>query len=104
MSIVHNFESPKADGPDDTLVRPSDWNANHVFTGVQKHVLTTVGTTGYTIYHNLNSTYSTLIGWSVTWPTWVWVDRIGLTNMDLSFSVPSVTYSDILTTNIEVIA
>jgi len=27
--ITHSFTSPKADGPDTTLVRPSDWNAAH---------------------------------------------------------------------------
>ena len=30
MSIKHAFESAKADGADATLVRPSDWNAEHV--------------------------------------------------------------------------
>lgn len=30
MAIKHTFSSPKADGPDATLVRPSDWNADHV--------------------------------------------------------------------------
>lgn len=29
-SITHEFENPKADGPDSTIVRPSDWNAEHV--------------------------------------------------------------------------
>lgn len=27
--IRHRFVSPKADGADDTLARPSDWNATH---------------------------------------------------------------------------
>lgn len=30
MGIKHTFLSPKADGPDATVVRPSDWNANHI--------------------------------------------------------------------------
>jgi len=30
MPIRHAFTSPKADGGDATLVRPSDWNADHV--------------------------------------------------------------------------
>ena len=30
MSIKHAFESAKADGVDATLVRPSNWNAEHV--------------------------------------------------------------------------
>jgi len=30
MAIKHAFVSPKSDGADDTLVRPSNWNADHV--------------------------------------------------------------------------
>lgn len=30
MSIKHAFESAKEDGADETLVRPSNWNADHV--------------------------------------------------------------------------
>lgn len=30
ISLKHLFESLKADGPDSTLVQPSDWNAEHV--------------------------------------------------------------------------
>jgi microcystin-dependent protein len=30
MAVKHQFVSEIADGPDDTLVRPSDWNAEHV--------------------------------------------------------------------------
>lgn len=33
VTIKHAFVSPKADGPDDTLVRPSDWNDDHVVVG-----------------------------------------------------------------------
>ena|SRR5436190_2705647 len=29
MAVKHLFESEIADGPDDTVVRPSDWNADH---------------------------------------------------------------------------
>ena len=29
MAIKHAFQSAKSDGGDSTLVRPSDWNANH---------------------------------------------------------------------------
>lgn len=32
MEIKHPFTSPKGDGPDSTLVRPSNWNANHTMT------------------------------------------------------------------------
>ena len=33
LTIVHAFTSPKSDGTDNTVVRPSDWNANHVISG-----------------------------------------------------------------------
>ena len=33
MPITHAFTSPKVDGADATLVRPSNWNAGHVVTG-----------------------------------------------------------------------
>lgn len=34
ISVTHQFQSAVADGPDTGLVRPSDWNAGHVVTGV----------------------------------------------------------------------
>lgn len=103
MSIVHSFVSAKSDGADATLVRPSDWNANHTFTGVTRNYITTAGTTGFSIYHNLNDLNASLIGWSATWPTNVQVVTIGLTNMDVMFSTPSFTNTDIFISNIEVI-
>jgi hypothetical protein len=36
MAVTHPFVSAKADGGDSSLVRPSDWNASHVFTGAQR--------------------------------------------------------------------
>ena len=33
MPVTHTFTSPKADGADATLVRPSNWNAAHTVTG-----------------------------------------------------------------------
>ena len=30
MAIKHAFTSPKTDGVDTTLVRPVDWNADHI--------------------------------------------------------------------------
>lgn len=30
MAIKHPFTSEKADGADNTLVQPSDWNADHI--------------------------------------------------------------------------
>ncbi len=35
MGITHAKVSPKADGTDTTLVRPSDWNADHVITRLE---------------------------------------------------------------------
>lgn len=32
MPITHAFTNPKADGADATVVRPSNWNANHTIT------------------------------------------------------------------------
>ncbi len=33
LTVKHAFVSAKADGGDTSVVRPSDWNANHTFTG-----------------------------------------------------------------------
>jgi len=103
MSVVHNFVSPKSDGGDATLVRPSNWNANHTLTGICRHGIGTVGTTGFTIFHNLNSTYSCLVGWSSTWNTFAYVGAIGLTRMDIIFTNPTVSTSDVFVSNIEII-
>ena len=35
MAIKHAFTSPKTDGVDTTLVRPVDWNADHVGSGIK---------------------------------------------------------------------
>lgn len=32
MGVVHKFVSPKSDGPDGTVVRPSNWNDTHTIT------------------------------------------------------------------------
>lgn len=32
ISVKHSFNSPKTDGPDSTLVQPSNWNAEHAIT------------------------------------------------------------------------
>ena len=102
MSVVHNFTSAKSDGGDATLVKPSDWNANHTLTGISRHRISTVGTTGFNLYHNLG-TYSCLVGWSTTWNTGVYVDRVGLTHTGIIFTSESVTVSDIFISNLEVI-
>jgi hypothetical protein len=38
LKITHLFESPKADGDDETVVCPSDWNDEHVIELVQIHL------------------------------------------------------------------
>lgn len=39
---THAFESAKADGGDATLVKPSDWNADHIGSDIEDRDLTTV--------------------------------------------------------------
>jgi len=39
VTITHLFDSPKADGPDTTLVQPSNWNAAHVFSQATQRLL-----------------------------------------------------------------
>lgn len=39
VSLKHSFNNPKSDGPDSTVVRPSDWNAEHVLTLGNNRVL-----------------------------------------------------------------
>lgn len=39
VSLKHSFNNPKSDGPDSTVVRPSDWNAEHVLTLGSNRVL-----------------------------------------------------------------
>jgi hypothetical protein len=45
LSLTHAFTSPKVDGPDTTVVRPSDWNDEHDITLSGRSVIgkTTVG-------------------------------------------------------------
>lgn len=52
VTVKHLFDSPKNDGPDNTLIQPSDWNANHVLTGIgtmAEQNAATVAITGGTI-------------------------------------------------------
>lgn len=44
VSLKHAFTSPKSDGADNTLVRPSNWNAEHQLTLDQDRVLGRVST------------------------------------------------------------
>lgn len=39
VSLKHSFNNPKSDGPDSSVVRPSDWNAEHVLTLGSNRVL-----------------------------------------------------------------
>lgn len=39
VSLKHKFTSPKADGPDTTFVKPTDWNNEHSLTVSTKSVL-----------------------------------------------------------------
>lgn len=43
IGITHPFVNPKADGPDATIARPSDWNAAHTLTGLGTGVETALG-------------------------------------------------------------
>jgi hypothetical protein len=42
MGITHAFTNPKSDGADTTVVRPSDWNAEHVVSGISSLYLDTL--------------------------------------------------------------
>lgn len=46
VSLKHNFVSAQADGPDTSVVRPSNWNAEHDLTMATNRLLgrTTAGT------------------------------------------------------------
>ena len=46
ISLKHSFTSPKSDGPDSTLVQPSNWNAEHTLTMATARLIgrTTAGT------------------------------------------------------------
>lgn len=46
MTIKHKFQSPKADGPNSTLVRPSGWNDDHDFESENAGFLLGRDTTG----------------------------------------------------------
>jgi len=39
ISLTHLFSSAKADGPDTTVVQPSDWNAQHTITLAQDKII-----------------------------------------------------------------
>jgi len=63
MAIKHAFTSPKADGADTTLVRPVDWNADHVGRGSMANMPD--GTSGLVLTAQ-QSQDSTLTGWTTS--------------------------------------
>lgn len=56
MSITHEFINPKSDDADDTVVRPSDWNADHV--------LSAMAGAGWTDWTPTVKAGSTTLSWS----------------------------------------
>lgn len=60
VSVTHSFVSSVADGSDETLVRPSNWNASHTLSGlvalVASGACTLAGQAGVTVTHNHGST------------------------------------------------
>lgn len=102
--ITHAFVNPKSDGPDNTIARPGDWNANHVITG--RTLLKTpiaLGLTNFTLAHGLGSTYTCLVGWSATWPTMAYVASVGSTSMNIVFTTPATTNGMFFVSNLETI-
>lgn len=51
--ITHAFVSPKPDRPDDSLMRPSDWNAEHIFA-------TPLSLGGFMTLTNVGTAYDTI--------------------------------------------
>lgn len=51
MGVRHQFVNRIPDVEDDTIVRPSDWNADHV--GVSYHHVQAVPETVWTVNHDL---------------------------------------------------
>lgn len=62
LSAKHKFTSPKVDGPDTTLVRPSNWNDEHDITVTARSIVgkTTTGT-GPAEQINVSSTVLSLL-------------------------------------------
>ena len=61
MPVTHLFVSAKSDGPDTTVVQPSDWNQDHVGSSME---LTTITDTPSTNQDNYDPT-----GWNGTHPS-----------------------------------
>lgn len=60
MGITHSFVSAKSDGGDATLVRPSDWNAEHAVDGLAGAM-----THSYLGYNTVGGSAETMIQWRV---------------------------------------
>jgi hypothetical protein len=62
VTVTHPFVSALPDGPDTTVVRPSNWNATHSISGVLDVVNGGTGTTTPSLVAGTNVTISG------TWP------------------------------------
>lgn len=90
MQVTHAFTSGLADGPDTTLVRPSNWNEDHVLTGwdalTADHTVT-VGSTGcdYTTLEDAVDAYKS-----------TWIPRGVTLTFELAAEVFTLTQAVIL--------
>lgn len=62
ISVTHDFESAKADGPDSTRVQPSHWNADHVLEMATSRVLGRVTASVGPVQELTPSDLATLLG------------------------------------------
>jgi len=53
IKLIHEFHSPKTDGPDSTDVKPSDWNAEHDFETDQQGIILGRDTSGSGVIQEL---------------------------------------------------
>lgn len=67
MAVKHAFTSAKSDGADATLVRPSNWNADHTAEGALEFVIDGAGSTITTgVKFDLELPYSgTIASWTL---------------------------------------
>lgn len=79
MGVVHKFVNPKSDGPDPTVVRPSNWNDNHAVTeDVSVIAINTTAVAGNTYVFTASLTL-TLPPSPAAGDFVKWVDRSGTT-------------------------
>lgn len=89
MPITHAFTNPKSDGGDTTVTRPSDWNADHVYT------MTTPGTwVGYGPRANSNFTSNRAYYARLVIPFALTPNRIGLAITTSSGNLDLGLYAD----------